>query len=378
MSSYTSTSDKGSRSVGRFAFWFALPSLILFVALFLVLQVEREWFTTSDGLRAQLREQGIYGRSVLADDHHYKVLLYNERRPTILALGSSRTMQFREELFAGGERFVTAGGAMASVEEGTRFVRETFAAHHPDLVVLGVDYWWFNEASTIGGDRANGDDMYESYLYLLASGVSSSARLFEHFIRRSDGTALVPPLARHRAVGSRAWAFGDGFRLDGSYNAAAVLHAAVDESVADKDYRTTLRRVQNETHPFEGGARAVERMITDFGGLVELIRGYGTKVTMFMPPFSPDVYRALASSPRHAVFQDVRRRLGEVAAAKGVSFEDASLMPFEDRRCYLDGFHGGYQLYAEIARRLVPTNRLDPRELGRLALVPGGPCVVVE
>lgn len=366
------------RAFRRFAFWFALPSVVLCGALFGVVQLEREWFTTSDGLHAQLRDHGIYGRSVLADDHHYKVLLYGQRRPTILALGSSRTMQFREELFAAGELFMTAGGAMASVEEGTRFVRETFAAHHPNLLILGVDYWWFNEASTTGGDRSQADDMYESYLYLLSSGVSASGRLFDHFIHRRQATALAPPLPRARAIGSRAWAFGDGFRLDGSYTAAAVLHSAVDEGVADKDYGTTLRRVRSETHPFEGGARAAERMVADFGALVALIRGYGTRVTMFMPPFSPEVYEALNSSPRHAVFQDVRRRLRAFAAENGVPFEDASSMPFDDRRCYLDGFHGGYQLYAEIARRLVPQNRLNANELARLALVPRGPCTVAE
>ena len=52
-------------------------------------------------------------------------------------------MQFREESF--NENFITTGGAMNHLNEGYLFLEEMTKVHKPEIIILGLDFWWFNE-----------------------------------------------------------------------------------------------------------------------------------------------------------------------------------------------------------------------------------------
>ncbi|MEP6651726.1 MAG: hypothetical protein ABJA82_00115 [Myxococcales bacterium] len=351
-----------------------LPVVLTFAATLVVLSWTQELFTTSAGLRRQLATHGVYGRTIFGDDHHYKVLLFHSRRPRVLALGSSRTMQFRESFFRPEERFMTAGGAMSSLAEGRQFIEETFRDHAPELVIVGLDYWWFNERA---GDERTGisGEKYESYGYVLSAGVGSLGRLFPHLLSRRSPQA---PFSSAGAVGSRAWAFGDGFRTDGSHAAAFFYNRFGEEDgLLDPDYRNTLRRVREQSHPFEGGDAISAARRQQLDELVRAIRGHGARPLLFLPPFSPPVFEALTSSPHHAVFARVRELCASYQGETGVPCRDESLMPISHRGCYMDGFHASEHLFALIASRLVPPERLDQAEVARLTARIDSGCPVL-
>ena len=345
------------------------------LAVVSLLWLSGELYTTKGGLEHQLRTGGVYGRTIFADDHHYKVLLYGRRRPLVLALGSSRTMQFRETYLDPSQRFMTAGGAMHTLEEGDRFVTETFPTWRPQVVILGVDYWWFQPAAATAETTAD-DARYDSYSYVLAAGASALPRLVPHLLARVD---VAAPFSGIGAVGSRGRTFGDGFRTDGSHAAAGFYsHGVGDPGVLDVDYQYTLGRIRNETHPFEGGGHVSAEATAVFRRLLARLASQGTKVALFLPPFSPPVYQALAGSPRYAILGEVRRLVAATAVEQGMKFGDYSSMPFPDRSCYTDGFHGSEQLYALIARELIDPARTDRSRMDVVLPHPGSPCSLLE
>ena len=63
--------------------------------------------------------------------------LIKQVKPEIIALGSSRVMQFREDSF--NKKFVNAGGAMNSLSE-FNFFEKMYEFHNPKYIILGLDF----------------------------------------------------------------------------------------------------------------------------------------------------------------------------------------------------------------------------------------------
>ena len=83
----------------------------------------------------------LYGSQVHSDFFHYKLEGYRQIQPRIAAIGSSRVMQFRENMFT--DSFYNLGGTLASVEYTRHAVSLMLQAHKPKVVIVGLDFWWF-------------------------------------------------------------------------------------------------------------------------------------------------------------------------------------------------------------------------------------------
>src|SRR5882724_1188843 len=72
------------------------------------------------------------------------------RRPRILAVGSSRVMEFRRFMFHPYEdAFYNAGGLIQSVNDLAAYARQVKEGTLPasQVVIVGIDPWWVSEAA---------------------------------------------------------------------------------------------------------------------------------------------------------------------------------------------------------------------------------------
>ncbi len=92
-----------------------------------------------DGLfMRQFFDQGLY---------RFKHLSILRRKPEVVALGTSRVMQFQARMFgADSKRFFNAGGMVQHVRDLEQFVAGLPTNTSICAVIVGVEYWWFNEA----------------------------------------------------------------------------------------------------------------------------------------------------------------------------------------------------------------------------------------
>ena len=119
-------------------FLVSIPSLFVYKLLLKA----KEDFSLQEAVKFQLEQNAIY--NFLSNDmFKYKLELIKNIKPKIIALGSSRVMQFREESF--NTSFITTGGAMNYLNEGYLFLQEMKKIHKPEIIILGLDFWWFNE-----------------------------------------------------------------------------------------------------------------------------------------------------------------------------------------------------------------------------------------
>ena len=93
-------------------------------------------------VKRQLEHNSIYGTALNENVFAYKLELVKQTKPKVIALGSSRVLQFREEFFT--HSFISAGNAMNTLKEGRLFLEEVLKFYKPDIVILGLGVWWFN------------------------------------------------------------------------------------------------------------------------------------------------------------------------------------------------------------------------------------------
>ena len=122
-------------------FVYILVFSILF-SIYIYLVSIKENIDTKDSVQRQINNDSIYNVDNM-NMFNYKKELVKNIKPKIISLGSSRVMQFREESF--NTKFITAGGAMNHLNEGYLFLQEITKYHKPEIIILGLDFWWFNE-----------------------------------------------------------------------------------------------------------------------------------------------------------------------------------------------------------------------------------------
>src|SRR5690349_19066660 len=130
-----------------FLIGFAVPCAVaaLFVAFSLgVLYSNGEQYGPDEAARLQQEQGGLYGSALTYRPYPYKLERYRLVQPDVAVIGSSRAMAFLAAGFAAPE--INLGGAVNKMYEGENLVADILAAHKPKLVIMTIDYWWFNKA----------------------------------------------------------------------------------------------------------------------------------------------------------------------------------------------------------------------------------------
>ena len=95
-------------------------------------------------IEAQRNEHTVYiGMGYNEQTGYYKVKNVNYYQADVIALGTSRVMQFQSDFFTGS--FYNCGGAVnQNFREYTFFL--TDLEYKPEVIILGMDSWVFNDA----------------------------------------------------------------------------------------------------------------------------------------------------------------------------------------------------------------------------------------
>jgi hypothetical protein len=87
------------------------------------------------------KTEKLYGTALHNNTVNYKRHMLNSTESKIIALGSSRIMQFRANMFL--DSFYNTGGVMGSINSGS-LVIEDIIKQNPEIIFISIDPWWFN------------------------------------------------------------------------------------------------------------------------------------------------------------------------------------------------------------------------------------------
>lgn len=341
--------------------YFGVLAVSLFIALTILIPYSCIWLYSSGdaaverAVESQARgDFALFGSALSQDFVDYKLRLYAATKPEIIAIGSSRVMQFRGAWFT--KPFLNMGGVAGNLAILRSTINALLAEGKPGAAIIGLDFWWFLPQWEKYPFQ-NAQPTEGSYNYSLASLKTPWRWLFEGKISLAEFAA---PVLGMFGAGFRANRYGimaqradDGFGPDGSWYYTSEITG--QNPPFDFKFRDTLSQVENGIKAFyyanANQKMPDERHIDAFAEIWCKLKTRGIETFVFIPPFAPAVYKAMRD--RENQFPHLFH-LREMLAERGIEVMDFSdARAFASNDCeFVDGFHGGEVAYARILQRM--------------------------
>lgn len=288
----------------------------------------------------------------------YKLAMYQHIKPKVLILGSSRVMQFRQEYFS--IPILNAGGVMSSIDQGFEYIQKALFEHTPDLIIIGLDYWWFHEDVP---SVSSGPWMHPEHALSIRTYFLPYQWLFDKKITPSRFLKTIfNPMQFFSADFSHGFgADGQlnktGFAKDGSYFYTKFINGT--EPSADENFKHTFAEIdarQNKQDTsrllyFRSGTTVNLLQFSKFVALTNFIKSKKVPMIIFIPPLAPDVIEKMSHfSSQYHYIDELRKKL-TAAGLSYYDFHDPQFLP--SSHCeFIDGFHGGDITYAKILHHI--------------------------
>ncbi len=340
------------------------------VLTILVLWRAGEFMSVADRVAYQKRTGALY-RSASRDDimdPAFRFAIYDLEKPSIVAIGSSRVLQFRADEFT--KPFTNMGMSFAITLLPRWAALMTGPGHRLEHVIVGIDHWqiapygrrlpslsnWTPSGSESGFARRARRTAWHGLAFIKATlGLFATGRV--SFLDAAQILCRCGPNGAGPDLGIAAIIDGSGIDAAGSY-----YYDWVHESgVARPPFHDTLGRVKAGNQGFERHDAADPRILGLIREAVTLFREQGVATTLFVPPMAPRVADAMRASGGYAFLQqavDTLRKDG----LRVHDFHDIRNLGGSDCE-FADGMHGGEVAYMRMLRYMAAD---DPAGLGSL------------
>lgn len=276
---------------------------------------------------------------------YYKLKNVNYYQADVIALGTSRVMQFKSDYFCSG--FYNCGGAVIwNYDEYLNFVKNL--NYMPKIIIIGLDQWVFNDAwnqNSVTYER-------DTQISMINRKNTSIARIMiQDFINHKWDIYDIEKYPMNYGFNGRIK--DAGFQWDGSYYAGNVYH----EPTAEKDYMfaDTFDRIANGYARFEWGVHIDDETCEYLKAFLEYCDENGITVIGFTPPFAPSVYDRMIASGNYGYLNEISPRCEEIFEDYGYeyfNYTDISMLNADDAY-FLDGFHGSEVAYAYMVQDMI-------------------------
>lgn len=339
---------------------FVLPVLLVLLPPFAILFLSGEFFREVDHLVPTSSELVVGYQQNDANGRYYKYSRLNSLpRQAVLAVGSSRVLQFREEMFT--RPFYNAGFLVMTLRDLLRFVESLPQDKLPEVLLVGLDQWMFHPdwEATMGGITP--EQWKKNASYSLQSAIAAVPDTCRDTLRgRISLPAVCEECLNPQFIGLNAIMHRTGFRSDGSYDYGDHVQRLLqgDPQLPDYQFRDTLQRITAGRNRFEWSARISDAAVKDTHQLLQTCRRRGIAVVAFLPPFADKVYEAMQASDRYSYVQQIAPAIRDIFhqhSAELHEFQTMAACGSSDREA-LDGFHGGEVTYLRILHRMLEQN----------------------
>ena len=341
----------------RYAICAIVASLPLFLNLIFVINAY-ENIKFNRVVEIQQKLNAIYGPRLNDNLFLYKKELFKFKKPAIIALGSSRVIQLREQCF--NANFANCGLAGAQLNEVIVFLEEILKINRPEMILLGLDFWWFNGAyqqpKSFPRHNQEGTDnllfkIKQPFLWLTGQNISFKLYIDVAIFNNNKNT-----VTKYENMGTGAIKFSEGWRKDGSYiNSGIVFGFLKLENLNALDFKTLLDKIQRGIHPFGYSDRVSPERLQQFQRIMEICRENQIALIVLLPPVSPTIYKKMQSiSKQYAYVEELRNYL-QTAPVEFYDFHDISAISPSDCE-FFDGTHCGDVLYQKMLLKIVEEN----------------------
>lgn len=332
---------------------FLLPVLIIILPLPIIGLISGELIPFDMIIKKQRNNHKILvGMAYNEQSSYYKLKNANYYQSDVIALGTSRVMQFNGEYF-NGNFYNCGGGVDCNFDQYLNFLKNL--NYTPKIIILGMDQWIFNEAWRAGnGDNSDFEEIKytpvptRTILHSLGSDYSAGKWNFKDLNNYPQN------------YGFNGVIKNNGFRWDGSYYYGDV-YRNIKNSPKDR-LLDSLNRIDNGLGRFEWGKSLSMKTIKNLQGLLTYCADNGIEVIGFLPPYAPSVYFAMMASGNYKYITLIPSTVENIFSEYDylfINYSDGAILEVSDEY-FIDGFHGSEIVYDLIVQDIVSkTNNLN-------------------
>jgi hypothetical protein len=301
----------------------------------------------------QSRDNVVVGLAIQNIDAQLKFETTKIINPDILALGTSRVMQFRREYFNDDILFYNAGGAVVNLVQYIDFI--IALEYKPKYIIIGLDQYFFNE------NYAKWDQSHAIYTYNYDP-IKIVVNSFKKILQKE--LLIYQPYIYTNNIGLTAKVHGDGFRRDGSY----FYNRIINEPNSDYSskfvfpFEDTIERIDAGNRRFEYGEYIYIEAVKQVGLLLNECKQRNINVIAFIPPFAPYVNLKMEETGNYNYVKKIYTTLYPIFEQFDYEFYDfTDLSHLSGDDMYTDGFHGNDDVYKNILLNIKDNNSILER-----------------
>jgi len=273
---------------------FLLPYAILFAFLGMLLSSNGELDPIEKIIDSQIFNKNVlYGPAYTVPCPTYKLKSVIKREPEVIALGSSRVMQFRDKFFTlAPEKFYNAGRGANRIKDFKDFLEKIPKDKMPKVVIMGLDPYFFNpnwdSAEEKDSILIHTNQRKKNPIFLINSTSFIRDTVRGKTLNKDNYAGLDAGLKKYTPKGYNAKNNGNGFRSDGSY--CYGKYFSNPENGDDWGFKDTFKRIKEGNRRFEYSEKISPKAIKELKEFLDFCEQNKIYVIGFLPPYAKVVY----------------------------------------------------------------------------------------
>jgi hypothetical protein len=286
------------------------------------------------------------------DESNYKYIkwmkiIHSEYK--VIALGSSRVLQFRDKMFT--SSFYNTGYTIENIWDFIPFLENI--SHLPKYLIIGLDQFMFNEAGNANKIVPNKEKWQKSFNHYPE--FSTLVNVWRDVLNSKYNFSLSSSDEMTR-IGLNAIVNDKGFRNDGSmYYGDQIYNLIHDKFFRSNLFQDVFDRIKNGNRRFEYGEQMDKNAVKELEHLLEYCQNRHINVIAFLPPFADAVFENMEQTGKYAYMMKIYERVKPVFDSYGFELYDFSTTRLCDSNDdeMIDGFHGGEVTYQKILINMI-------------------------
>ncbi len=331
--------------------FFSVPVLLLLVPPTYILFATKESFYDVTNALQHSETKHLIGYRY--EESNYKYIkwwnfCYRTPDPKVLCLGSSRVLQFREEMF--NVPFYNAGLAAMTLTDFQPFLQSTAKKVYPDYLIINIDQWMFNAAWDNLQTKSDPDQWRNSFTKRPNPAVYKN--LWNDLWQENQTNSKAFHSLAPKPIGLQARDYGIGLRNDGSmcYGNQIEKLLSDDSSANDYHYQKTFQWIDQGIKRFEYGDSLNPQAFIVLEKLLLFCRQHSIHVVAFLPPYAKEVYQRMKESGKYNYLDKVYPALEPLFKKYHYEWYDYTrleqLSSGDDET--IDGFHASEVTYLKL------------------------------
>ena len=330
---------------------FSSPLIVLFGLPTFFLWQSKENFYKIENL---LSEKGKYLIGYAYHENNYGFIkwsfLNSNESKKVWALGSSRVLQFRENMFD--SSFYNAGYTISSIADFKPFIESLPQNKRPRYLVVGLDQWMFNASFDSLKTRPLPESWQKSFTFYPQIFPSYKTFYGDFFDHKFTFNGLLENSDSCKKIGLNAKMHNTGFRNDGSMYYGEQISKLIlkDTTASDYNYSNTFDRIAKGERRFQYCKSVNENALTELDNFLGYCKHQNIIVIAFLPPYADRVYSKMMASGDYEYLRDIYSRIKPYFQKYNYEVYDFSKVSdfnSSDNET-IDGFHGGELCYQKL------------------------------